>query len=1180
MKIRIEQLHSDKFEYEVPKLIFSQEEIRLTVPREVNTQGVLYVGTQDDTKIRGFAVSSHRRFVPGLERFSGTAIQIPYGIDADGLRPDDSFQGELQLLTNLGEYRIPFSIQVEANQPQSSVGRICGMEDFVKLARSNFREAFRLFTDPAFPEITGIQEGSERTLYEGMSQNPVTYQHLEEFLIGIGKKEPVLVSLGESAAEHYQVTETVQESFLIKRSGWGHLRLEIEVIGDFIQVDKQVVTDEDFIGSSFHLEYRMEAESLGKGKKFGKIRVKDAYQSIDYHVTASQNPQIQVDMDIYEKKQKLKLYRSYLKFRLHQQDYKIWANDSIETLEQMEEAGCDYAIYQVYKAYVYYMNDEPKLAQEILLRYQDKNFTADDLELAGVYLYACHLVDLLKDRSKVVQKLRLLYRQRPNSFLLFWVLSQLDDELLLSTAKTLYMMEEQYDYGSRSPLLYLETFSMVEKDISMLPHLNGFWIQVLLFAAKNKRIGEELAVRIAYLSGYRKGFEPCLFQLLVHLYEVYPKQDILEAICKLIMKGRPRKKRFFPWFARAVEENLRITSLFEYYMDTVDADYPRLLPKNLRIYFLYNNTLSDNKKALLYANIIRHREEDPQSYAGYRKIMEDFSKRKLRSGAMDETYAVLYHDCMDVLEEEDLQKIVFTHRLYCDRPDIRYVIIRHEPLQEEESYPCVNGLAYPKIYSEDAVILFQDEKKRRYEATIDYNLQKLFDKEMLEACGQGNPEHVSHPGFLLNQCSGQGGLQKNNIEAFRRITQSEAFTLEYRNQIRKALLDYYQSLEEVFLTEGFLASLDVEEYVNVDKVHLSEMLIAHRFYEKAWQIYCAYGLEGVCLESLIKLCSRWILHQEFEEDEDLLALAFSVFQSGKYDGVILEYLMMYYVGPVSELYQLWVCARDFQLDTYLLEEEILAVSIFVRDSFWEGSQVLEHYVRGKGNEQLVRDYLTFLSYEYFIHKKPMPDYAAGCLAAAYEREWPLPLVCRLALLAWLCKKKKWNGNQFEQVKSLLAECYHRNLTFAFFRKLPKNLLGAYQWDDKVFVEYATSPRAEVTIHYALDNGVGDDLEYHQEPLPDLFQGIHGRTFTLFYGESIHYYFTIELDGTVKKTSERTFTKSMAPQDQETKYQMLNEMLAAKKLGRAEAVKEKIKQYLEQEKFVESMFPIEEGTVYE
>lgn len=1175
MKIRIEQLLNDKFEYDVPKLMFSEKEIHAVVQHGSKGQGIFYMGTREDVKIRGFAVSSHRRFVPGIERFSGTDIQIPYGIDAVGLPQGAGCKGELILLTNLGEYHIPFSIQVEEAKPQSSIGQIGSREDFVRLARMNFPEAYRLFTAPSFLEIPGFQDEKACTLYAGMSREPVTYQHLEEFLVGLGEKEPVRVSLGKTQAEYYQVAETVQESFEIRKSGWGHLRLEVEVTGDFIQADKRVVTEEDFIGSSYHLEYRIEADSLGQGKKFGKIRIKTAYESLDFLIIASLSPDIQVDVEFYEKKQKLKLYKMYLEFRLHQQDYKVWVKESLEVLGQMAEAGCDYPIYQVYEAYVYYMDDQIGQAKEILLKYQDKNFTEDDLELAGLYLYVCHLAGLLKDRGKVAHKLRILYRQKPNSFLLLWVLEQLDDELLLSTSKTLYHMEEQYNYGSRSPLLYLETFRMVEKDISLLPHLDSFWVQVLLFAARNEMVNEEIAVRIAYLSDYKKNFEPCLFKLLEHLYQQFPRQDILEAVCKLILKGNPREKRFFPWFSKAVEENLRITGLFEYYMDTLEPDSQRMLPRNLCIYFLYNSTISDQKRALLYANIIRHREEDPQSYASYRKMIKEFSQRRLQSGAMDENYAVLYYECMEELEAEELQKIVFTHRLYCDRPDIRRVVICHGPLLEEEVYPCVNGLAYPQIYSEDAVILFEDNRKCRYEAAVDYNLRELFDKEMLEYCCR---ENAQHPGFLLNRCS-QGGSQEEQVEVFLRISRSDAFIPAYRRKMRKRLLDYYQAAEEG-QAEKFLSSLDVDEYVEVDKVQLAEMFIEHGLYEKAYEIYCEYGLEGVRLEAMVKLCSRLILSRDFEEDEELTALAVYVFQNKKYDEVIIQYLMRYYIGPVSSLYRLWTGARDFQMDTYQLEEGILAESVFVRDYFWEGSQVLEHYVRHKGKEQIIISYLTFWAYGYFVWKKPMPEYVAQYLGLTYEWGWPLALVCRLALFAYLSEKRKLDDSQSRQLQELLEECYHRNLTFAFFRKLPRDLLGIYQLDDKVFVECVVSPRAKVTIHYALDTGMGGGREYRQEPLPNLFEGIHGRAFTLFYGEAIHYYFTIELDGKVKKTNEKTLTKSMSHQARETKYQMLNEILAAKKLGKVDALKEKMTRYLEQEKFVENMFPIEEGTVYE
>ena len=60
----------------------------------------------------------------------------------------------------------------------------------------------------------------QKALYAGLSGQPVTYQHLEEFLISLKEKDPVSVSLKTTAAEFYNVEEDMQESFEIHRSGW------------------------------------------------------------------------------------------------------------------------------------------------------------------------------------------------------------------------------------------------------------------------------------------------------------------------------------------------------------------------------------------------------------------------------------------------------------------------------------------------------------------------------------------------------------------------------------------------------------------------------------------------------------------------------------------------------------------------------------------------------------------------------------------------------------------------------------------------------------------------------------------------------------------------------------------------------------------------------------------------
>lgn len=76
--------------------------------------------------------------------------------------------------------------------------------------------------------------------------------------------------------------------------------------------------------------------------------------------------------------------------------------------------------------------------------------------------------------------------------------------------------------------------------------------------------------------------------------------------------------------------------------------------------------------------------------------------------------------------------------------------------------------------------------------------------------------------------------------------------------------------------------------------------------------------------SLLKLTSRMILRSDMAEDGELLALASEIYRAGKYDEVILHYLMKYRFGPVEELLSIWKSACGFEMDTYDLEEKYWA----------------------------------------------------------------------------------------------------------------------------------------------------------------------------------------------------------------------------------------------------------------
>ena len=124
LKKKIEQLLSGKFEYEQPQLLFSQEKLSVVLKAGETKKGELYFGTEDNQKIRGYITSSDRRFVPGFDRFSGTTVCLPYGVDGTGMEQGDSIKGWLCFTTNIGEYKLAFEVIIEKKQVQSTVGTI------------------------------------------------------------------------------------------------------------------------------------------------------------------------------------------------------------------------------------------------------------------------------------------------------------------------------------------------------------------------------------------------------------------------------------------------------------------------------------------------------------------------------------------------------------------------------------------------------------------------------------------------------------------------------------------------------------------------------------------------------------------------------------------------------------------------------------------------------------------------------------------------------------------------------------------------------------------------------------------------------------------------------------------------------------------------------------------------
>ena len=1169
------ELLEGKFIHEQPKLLFSQEKISVTLPAGQTLQSEIYLGAADEQPIRGYISSTSRRLVPGMTKFSGQTVCLPYGVDAVGLSPGEKVEGYLLFTTNIGERRLAFEICTEQKQLKSVLGAVHSFEEIARIAKGDFREACRIFISSEYSQLLKNATHKEKARYKSFSQQTVTFQNLEEYLIASGMKDKVLLSLPEKQAEYYSLEETRRESFTVTRSSWGHLRLEIEAKGSFLKPVRKVITNEDFIGSRYEIEYVIDATKVGSGRQYGELILKTPYQTEKFLVIVSSSRRRDLQRISREKYYRLSLMKDYLDFQCQRTSYNEWLISTHYSLRQLREMDEDAPEYSLYEAWVYHQEKQDEKARTILGSFTGRTFSPEEALIEGGYLYLSLMTGIMTDYEFVVGRLRNLYMMKGDSFVLLWFLLQLDHELT-NPIRALYRMEELYNRGCNSPFLYEEAWRCILEEPGSIHTLSPFNVQVFWFASKNKLMTQELSMRFAYLSGYDKDYSPLVVRVLMLCYETFPLDETLEALCKYIIRGNPRKKEFFPWFSLAVKKGLRITRLYEYYVETLDMSSYVEFPRPLLLYFKYNtDSLGDAKKAYLYSGVVRRKVTDPSTYGLYKSHIKEFAAKQLQQGKISPDYAMIYREFFshpeNVSEAAAISRLMFTYQLVCRHPSMRQVIVRHDQLMREELYPLSKGVAYPRLYTKDAVILFQDDKQRRYEATVDYSLVRLMDDE--ELTGTVLSMGVEDAGLLLHYAQGQE-VSRNSVAFFQRLAHSDAFTQEYKAQIRRRILNWFAEAEKEKNLEVELSKMNLAEYAGVDKAKLLSVLIRRQMYDRAMELVASFGAEGTTNDLLLSLCSDRVEASGGEEDQELVCLAYQLFQDHYYNEKILRYLSAHCYGTISFLYDLRKAALSLKMDVTDLEERILCLLMLVCDYRKDSEEILQSYLAHNGKERVIGAYLTHLAFGTVVKEYAMSQDILSLLYQAYEGKWQTDWICRLALLKEVSKGKNKDLPVWEIEETMLKECQEKGMTFGFFRRLPPKLLTPYQLEDKVYVELHEDPSAKIILHYRLDTGLGSKTPYRSEILPEMYQGIFNRPFALFYGESIHYYFQVESKQRTFRTSERVLTLAKIENSSLSKYQRINQILSARRAQRNSEVVGGMRDYLRQEAYANEMFVLQ------
>lgn len=1175
-------------------LKISVSHIQVITAPDRNVRGEFILSDDHGDRIRGMIFSDEPRVVTDLTEFSGREVRVRYGIDVKGLPEGSAFDGRITIASDEGEFNIPVSIQVVPKAEKDLPVSVRSLKEFTDLAARNDDEAFLLFKDPKFEELLRTRESSYLLpLYKGLSGNPKSKQKMEEFLVLAGRKKAVEVSILKDHEEYYDLTEPVEENATLRRSTWGSLHIELSTDADFIELPQLAIEDSDFVGSVCDLDYIILPEKLGEGKRTGHIFLKMPGQLLTLSIVASHNPKNYIGPATAAKTNRIQVARAFLNYisgpaspvkneSLNPKGNAfLLMNAAFPALDALKRTKTDGIFPDLLLAWIKVLEEKNKDAIGILNPLRDHDFKQESLEVRGLYEYLCYRIGLLPLEQRNIPKKLAQYRMRkPDSYLLLKLDMLCDPERPNLPVSSLQMMEKAFERGCRSPFLYADAIEFLASDDSLLTSLTPFTRQVLYYGARRHLINQGLALRAAFLTDNEKRYSPVMFRVLSVSYRDFPLDGILEAICRLLMKRPKQDRSCFDWYALAIDRDIRMTRLYEYYIETIPEGYQKILPVQIRKYFAFNETLSDRDRVFLYANITRNRPSDPDTYDVYRDKMADFAMKSLKMKKMDENYAVLYQNFIQDIEDSEtagiMGRLIFTERIYCDDPTVRRVVVVHPELKEEESLILVHGAACIHVYTDEAQIFFEDAEGHRYRHAMAYNVEALMDREpYLESCLHFG---CHESGFLLHMLYEYPEAQEETLPIFKAVERSNMFTDEFRNGVRRALLAFYLEHEDDYHYDREIEELDDQRFAAADKISLIEVLLAHGFYKRAFKLVNIYGAEGIENGQLVRLASRMIEEMKFKEDEDLLVLCENVFKRGKYDERILSYLVAYENAAIGHMTAIREKAREFFVETRPLDERILARAIFSHLDLPEAPRILKHYIESGGQRPLILRSMKLMAENAFDSDAPVDEYLGKCLSDAYD-EGKTDRTMRVTYLRYLSEQKELTAHQENDVDALMEDCRENGLVFQFMQDLPESFVRQYHLMDKVIAEVKVSEGETAVLYYRIDEK--DSLQtkharpFKTERVASRFRGTFQKVFTLFYGEQVSYFWEIGEGEKKRRTPKQTASCRFVDLTGRSRFQRINRMLKEKAEGRTQALQEDLKDYMKSSFAMKHLFRLEE-----
>lgn len=1184
MREIIDMLIDGVFEYDTDKLLFDVQEIKDKFSAKEIHEGTIHLRSENGSTVKGFITTTSMRLVVKDYKFEADEFYIHYVFDPTGLEAGDEIKGDIQIVSNAGEYYIPFEFTILSTAKDSKVSGVRNLFHFTNLSQTDFNEAVEIFYTKDFLRVFDGNDKIHLTKYLGFSNLEGDKQSVEDFLCSINKKKPVELLLDKNVFEFTEVTDRLRCELIVRRSTWGYIEASIETDSEFLILEKEYIHNDDFKNPEYKLVFYIDDEALHEGKNFGTISIKNKLNDVKINIIAMQRSADKTRRVVRKETKVLqhRLMNCYIKFRTKQLNVNNWIRESMKIVERLNLLDDKNPVSRLYQAQLLIVENRISEAKWILDHvYNEMKIVEHDEECFSYYLYLTSLIK--RDNQyvdEVTERIFAYYKQYPTSMPLLWMLIYLDEEISSSASKKIGAIEQITRRGIHSPVLFVEAYNVYVANPQSISKLSSFEIEVLNFAVKNGKISREIINQVAMLSLRSREFSKPLLKLLMNIYELYNDSDIVEAIISMLIRANITDQVYHKWYSEGVRLELKITKLYEYFMYSSPLNLENgMLPKSVIMYFGYQNRLSWEIKAFIYANIITFKHKIPDLYAQNHDEMLVFAVEQVMERHISKHLGIIYED---VLSPEfikpnmanNLSLIIFAKEVITDNPSYKNLIVVYDEFVDEFTYPIENGRAYPRIYSRNISLFFEDEGGRRHILDVEEAKQIINENNYVHAIKRYVTGNLP---FFLYLCEGKRhyiSVEEENADFCRDLVESEDISPSLKSEIRISLLQFYYDTERISTLDEYILNIDVKELSARERADLVDFFVKRMLYEQAYELITVYGDELISPKSCVKICSHMIDKSEGSYDVMLTSIAHNAFKNGKYDSNTLNYLIYNFEGVTRELRDIWKAAKAFDTSCHALTERLLVQMLFSRSFVGEKDIIFEDYLGYGSSQRVEMAYLSYAAYDYFVKERLTDRNIFTKLIENYRQGEPLNDGCKLALLKYFTDNEREITERIkEMIVIFIQEFLHKNVYFKFFSEYVSLVPELAAFSSALFIEYRTNPRSRVVLHYILADSDDDDM-YRTEEMRNMYGGIFSKEFMLFFGERLQYYVTEEIGGREMLTlSDSVSIEETVGDGTDSRYNILNSMVVAKTLQDDATFLDLMQEYAEEDDFATRVFAV-------